>query len=129
MFNLKIIIAFAADQDSIFTDHNRKVDATWQNSNIVLSSDLPKELLSYVRAPPEKILQNPLQFWKQMRTSYPALAKISTKFLNLKASSVPPDQVFFKKIEDASRETSCLHDDMFSKLIFMKSIDDEFWNS
>lgn len=64
-----------------------------------------------------------------MGTCYPALANISTKFLNLKASSVPPEQVFFKKAEDVNRGISLLDDNMLSKLMFMKSIDDEFWNS
>lgn len=87
-------------KSALFKEHNKKIQKAWQNLNDIStanSSTLLNELSIYIqRATPEKIQENSLRFWKQIRTRYPSVSEITLRNVSSIATPVPSERLFSK---------------------------------
>ncbi|XP_063805301.1 E3 SUMO-protein ligase ZBED1-like isoform X2 [Pseudophryne corroboree] len=136
----------------LFSDHNNIVQKTWQQREESPYLNMPQELSMYLvlcpcfhgitlchlnwsafinkrheGAPPEKIEENPLRFWKQMEATYPNLTSVARRYLTTVATCVPADWLFSKAGEIKSRSRNRITGKLLPKLLFLQSIDDRLW--
>lgn len=114
---------------NIFKEHNKRIQKSWPKKIDTSEDDprIPNELSLYLRAPAEKIQQNPLDFWKQMMVTYPNIYKQAFKYLTTVATSVPSERLFSEVGLILNQQRNRLKGDILSKLIFLKDVDKKFW--
>ncbi|XP_011149591.1 zinc finger BED domain-containing protein 4 isoform X2 [Harpegnathos saltator] len=88
---------------------------------------LKDELSLYLASPLATLKDNPLEKWESTRTLYPTLYKVAIKYLSIVATSVPADSLFSKTGLAGVRSRNQLADKRLHKLLFLNSVDPEYW--
>jgi len=79
-----------------------------------------KVLESYFQEPPLDLLGNPLNWWKERRGSYPALATVARKLLSRPSTSVPCERLFSEAGNIVNDLRSSLDSDSVAMLLFIE---------
>lgn len=115
----------------IFYDHNKHIQKEWTNQKENLTTNLNlhlhPELSLYLGAPPEKIQQDPLSFWRALKPTYPNLSEIVLEFLAVVATSVPSERLFSKAGQIITKTRNRLEGKLASQLLFLNSVPENLW--
>jgi len=65
--------------------------------------------------------------WENTKTIYPELYKLARKYLCISATSVPSERLFSKAGATVSQSRNRLLGSTLSKLLFLQSLDEEYW--
>lgn len=93
----------------------------------VSGNSIPDEFSLYLRAPPERIQQNPILYWKHMTETFPVLSSVALKYVPSIATSVPSERLFSEAGQILRDQRSRLTADLANKLLFLKDVPDKFW--
>ncbi|XP_041109696.1 E3 SUMO-protein ligase ZBED1-like [Polyodon spathula] len=87
------------------------------------SSPTPEEELGqYVLSKAVPTAVNPIAWWKENSTSFPAVAKLARKFLCIPATAVPSERVFSTAGDTLTKLRASLDPDTVSELIFVNKV-------
>ncbi|KYQ55156.1 Zinc finger BED domain-containing protein 4, partial [Trachymyrmex zeteki] len=70
---------------------------------------------------------DPLTYWYQAKMEYPNLYEIAIKYLSIVGTSVPSERLFSKAGNILIEKRSRLSGTRLSKLIFLSSLDEIYW--
>ncbi|RZF43276.1 hypothetical protein LSTR_LSTR001537 [Laodelphax striatellus] len=116
---------------SLFQMHNKNIQKAWPKGITQISeadSNISEELALYLRAPAERIEQNPILYWKQMAGTFPIVSSIALRFVPTIATSVPSERLFSEAGQILRNHRSRLTSDLANKLLFLKDVSDKYWN-
>lgn len=122
-----------AVSSSLFKIHNNKIQDVMSKSishgvtSKVSGNSIPDEFSLYLRAPPERIQQNPILYWKHMAETFPVLSSVALKYVPSIATSVPSERLFSEAGQILRDQRSRLTADLANKLLFLKDVPDKFW--
>lgn len=86
------------------------------------------ELRQYLDLPLIKIDENVLEVWETYKSVFPNLFKLAQKYFSSVASSVPSERLFSKAGNILTEKRNRISENRLSKLCFLQSIPDEYWN-
>lgn len=81
----------------------------------------------FLNAPVDKIQRDPLVSWVELEEVYPVLSQLARKYVPSVATSVPSERLFSKAGQTVSTARNRLSGKFVEKLLFLQSIDEEFW--
>lgn len=87
--------------------------------NKQLGMNYLEELQTYLQEAECSLYINPLNWWRDNANRYPNLSKLSKKYLNIPATSVPSERVFSTAGDIITAERSRLSSENASILIFL----------
>jgi zinc finger BED domain-containing protein 1 (E3 SUMO-protein ligase ZBED1) len=78
----------------------------------------------YMALPPIRANENndPVEWWRRNRGTYPVMARLARKYLAVKATSVPSEQLFSAAGNLITEKRSRLSDSIVSQLLFVHSV-------
>lgn len=85
------------------------------------------ELSLYLSLPLTDLKRDPLQFWQDMKNTFPNLFKLSQHYLSILATSVPAERLFSKAGATKSKTRNRLSGKRLSKVLFLNSLEREDW--
>ena len=66
------------------------------------------------------VTENPLEWWRDNRDTFPLLSAVAMSLLSIPGTSVPSERVFSTAGDIVTATRSCLDPDLVDKLIFLK---------
>ncbi|TGZ47658.1 Zinc finger BED domain-containing protein 4 [Temnothorax longispinosus] len=85
------------------------------------------ELSSYLASPLVSLKDDPLKTWESMKMLYPTLYILATKYLSIVATSIPAERLFSKTGIAAVQSRNRLAGKRLNKLLFLNSVNQEYW--
>lgn len=122
-----------AVSSSLFKIHNKNIQNVMSKprSHGVTSKNsgnaIPDEFSLYLRAPPERIQQNPILYWKHMADTFPVLSSVALRYVPTIATLVPSERLFSEAGQILRDQRNRLTSDLANKLLFLKDVPDKFW--
>jgi len=107
---------------SLWEEH----DAMVTTGNIQYNDDeVNCEKRLYLQQPIIDRKQSPIEFW--LKSPFPILTKIALKYLTVVATSVPSERLFSKAGNIITDNRSRLNNRRLEKLVFLSSLESQFW--
>lgn len=113
------------NENDIWNIHEEmKASVTFNNEE---STSIPTELRQYLNSALLDRKDDPLKYWLKVKDVYPNLYVIAIKYFVVVGTSVPSERVFSKAGNLISQKRSKLLSERASKLLFLQSIQNNFW--
>ncbi|XP_051806099.1 zinc finger BED domain-containing protein 4-like isoform X2 [Acanthochromis polyacanthus] len=103
--------------DNLWQQLDMEVARTRTSTSVV--ADAMIEVQRYLSSANIPRTEDPLEYWKSQKNTYPHLFKLSQKYLSTPASSAPCERIFSKAGEIASKRRNRLSPNMLQKLLFL----------
>ncbi|XP_051797876.1 zinc finger BED domain-containing protein 4-like isoform X2 [Acanthochromis polyacanthus] len=113
--HLKLIMSCFTD--NLWQQLDMEVARTRTSTSVV--ADAMIEVQRYLSSANIPRTEDPLEYWKSQKNTYPHLFKLSQKYLSTPASSAPCERIFSKAGEIASKRRNRLSPNMLQKLLFL----------
>lgn len=109
--------------DSVWSFHDHLVLKRNANFNEDLS-----ELRQYLNQPTIGRKDNPLQYWKSMKLTFPKLYEQAVRYISILGTSVPSERIFSQAGNIKNDERNRLTGEHLNMLLFLSSLAFEDWN-
>ena len=125
-----------AEPHQNFTADDTENDDLWSYHDLKAASQvverdepggLPSELRHYLSQPTVPRTKNPLEFWEEVKFTYPSLYPLVRKYLSVLATSVPSERLFSKAGIIETERRNRLNPERLSRLVFLSSLEEEKW--
>lgn len=116
----------AQDVNVIINKYLTNIYVPWLNIIFISFSDRD-ELRTYLERNVILRKDDPMIEWENSKTIYPELYKLARKYLCISATSVPSERLFSKAGATVSQSRNRLLGSTLSKLLFLQSLDKEYW--
>lgn len=90
--------------------------------------DLTLELKQYLNQPVISRFENAIEYWDKLKVAYPTLHSCALKYLSIVGTSVPSERLFSKAGAIKAERRSRLTGDRLNALVFLSSLDKEYWH-
>ena len=84
-----------------------------------MATRVSKELDRYLQAPQQDSTEDPLDWWKANAVSYPALSRLSKKYLCISATSSSSENLFSTAGNVVTKKRSMLKPEKVDMLVFL----------
>lgn len=88
---------------------------------------IPLELKQFLNQPVIDIGNDPITYWDSVKSVYPKIYKVATKYLSVVATSVSSERLFSKAGEIANFRRSRLLPKRLQELVFLSSLSEKQW--
>lgn len=92
------------------------------------SEGIPSELKLYLNQPIQPRSRDPIQYWTESKFAFPATYKVAMKFLTVLGASVASERLVSTLNNVCSDSRSRLTPTHTNELVFLNSLDYEYWN-
>lgn len=93
---------------------------------VTMSKEEPKEqrinVKQFLNQPVINRHENPLQYWKKLKSAYPLVYNLDTKYLSIVATSVPSERLFSKAGAHITQSRNRISPKRLSSLLFLNSL-------
>ncbi|XP_046388778.1 zinc finger BED domain-containing protein 4-like [Ischnura elegans] len=122
------IVTNQQNTDDLWSVHDTLAAESFDGIPDPQDGSLPTEFKLYLNQPLLSRSLNPIQFWKDRRNAFPAMYEVAMKYLTVVGASVASERVVSLLNFLSSDHRSRLTPDHINQLIFLGSIDDDFWD-
>jgi len=120
----------AAEEDSFWSAFDKDVESQASvQSGQDMAGGIPVQLRMFLDRPPvpRKNNPDPLKAWQPMRFEYKHVYAVAEEYLSIVATSVPAERLFSHAGWIAHQRRTRLSSHRLSKLIFLRSLPEQFW--
>lgn len=91
------------------------------------SQEMGDIMKQYLREPLMDRKSDPFLYWSTRSAVWPDLTKLALQYLSVVATSVPSERLFSSANNTLTENRNRLDPERLSKLLFLKSLDDKYW--
>ncbi|XP_039308580.1 E3 SUMO-protein ligase ZBED1-like isoform X4 [Solenopsis invicta] len=114
-------------EDSIWNIHEEVAAKYTTDPQSLENQGLPTELKLYLDQPILYRNHDPIQYWVERKSAFPATFPVAMKFLTILGASVPSERLVSTLNNVCSDHRSRLTPEHTNQLVFLGSIDNSYW--
>ena len=115
------------ENDGLWSFHDNLIVSDNRTTSSADSDDPTLELRQYLNQSPILRSEEPIEYWDKLNVAYPTLHSCALKYLCVVATSVPSERMFSKAGAIKAERRSRLTGDRLNELVFLGSLDKEYW--